>query len=153
MSIRLTPFRWWARHVGGCSPVTNHPARHACDFRASPSCSCLSWVGMPGKSGTSTKATGGASSRHRTRYLLWTAKGHGRPRAIAKITKWVPIVLCSIAGLWDDGVLKQFLWPKHLLSLRAIWGGGKNQNIPGVLAAKVELGACVVQVLLWAVCA
>ena len=28
-------------------------------------------------------------------YLFETAKGRNRPRAISKIVKWVPIVLCS----------------------------------------------------------
>ena len=33
-------------------------------------------------------------------YLFETAKGHNRPRAIPKIMKWVPIVLCSCGKEW-----------------------------------------------------
>ena len=41
----------------------------------------------------------------------------------------------------------QLLWPKGLLSLGAILGGGKNQDVPGVLVAKVVHSAHTAQIL------
>ena len=35
----------------------------------------------------------------------------------------------------------QCVWPRRLLSLGPILGGGKNQDVPGVLTAKVACGA------------
>ena len=43
-------------------------------------------------------------------YLFGTAKSHNRPRAISKITKWVPIVLLIVLRLWEGLVFIQFLW-------------------------------------------
>ena len=58
-----------------------------------------------------------------------TAKVHNRPRAISKIMKWVQIiVLLIVLCLQKGGVLVQFLWPKWLLSLRAIVRGVKIKS-------------------------
>ena len=67
--------------------------------------------------------------------LIWDREGHHGPGAISEIMKWVVlwIVLCS----WRGGVFIQLCWLKRLLSLGAVLGGGKNQDVTGVLAAKV----------------
>ena len=70
-------------------------------------------------------------------YLFGTVKGHNGSRAISKIIKWVPID-CALdcARFVGRGGCLYNLWPKCLLSLRAILGGGKNQGVLAALAAK-----------------
>ena len=48
------------------------------------------------------------------------------------------IVLLIVQCLREGGAFIQFLWPTSLGHL----GGGKNQDRPSVLAAKVAHGAC-----------
>ena len=47
------------------------------------------------------------------------------------------IVLLIALCLWGGAVIFQFLWRKCLLSLGATLGGVNNQDVPGVLAAKL----------------
>ena len=56
-------------------------------------------------------------------------------------------MLLNMSCLSEGRVRMQFLWPKCVLCSGAISRGGKNQVIPGVLAAKVAHSARAAQVL------
>ena len=64
-------------------------------------------------------------------YFFGTAKGHNGPRAISKIMKWMPIVVCS--WVCDDcgkeGVFTQFWWSKCLLSSGDVVGESKIRTL------------------------
>ena len=62
---------------------------------------------------------------------------------MAQAAAHVIVALLIVLGWWEGGAFTQSLWPKRLLSLRAILGGGKNWGIPGLLAAKVAHGASI----------
>ena len=64
------------------------------------------------------------------------AKGHFKDNEVGA-NRVLLIVLC----LWEGGVFLQFSWPKRWFSLAAILEGGKSQDVPGVLAAKVVRSA------------
>ena len=75
--------------------------------------------------------------------LFGIAKGHNGPCHFKDYEMGVNcIVLLVVVSLWEGGVFVQFWWPKRLLSLGAIFSWGKNQDVLGVLTAKVAW--CVV---------
>ena len=55
-------------------------------------------------------------------HLFGSAEGHNGPRAMSKIMKWVLLIV----------LVRRFLWPKRLLFLGAIMGGGENEGVPDV---------------------
>ena len=64
-------------------------------------------------------------------------KGHFKDHEVCANCIALLIMLC----LWKGRVFMRFSWPKCVLSLGAILGWGKKQDVPGVLAAKVVHGA------------
>ena len=82
-------------------------------------------------------------------YFFGTGKGHNGPRAISKIMKWVPIVLCSSS---PSGSAPAPFWPprKEIESQYTVGGGGIPPPPPPTPPPKTK--ACLVFVFFLQLC-